>query len=86
VSFGKLRGNIDNLEEWLKAVRSRSPDTRTTRGRIVLEAARDVPHLTWAVELPLGLAFGPLAAAIGAGNCCQSSVDGFCAATGGSPR
>jgi aldehyde dehydrogenase (NAD+) len=73
--------NINNLDEWMKPVEV-SPTNKNDHAKIVSEA-RGVCLILGPWNFPLGLAFGPLAAAIAAGNCCMVKLTDLCPATAG---
>lgn len=78
--LGNIQKNIDSLAEWMKPVDvtpSMNPDDKA---RIVYEA-RGVCLILGPWNFPLGLTFGPLAAAIAAGNCCMVKLTDLCPAT-----
>lgn len=78
--MGNIQLNIDSLEEWMKpriVQPSANPDDRA---KIVPEA-RGVCLILGPWNFPLGLTFGPLAAAIAAGNCCMVKLTDLCPAT-----
>jgi aldehyde dehydrogenase (NAD+) len=72
--------NIDSVEEWMKptpVTPSNNPDDRA----MILPEARGVCLILGPWNFPLGLTFGPLAAAIAAGNCCMVKLTDLCPAT-----
>jgi aldehyde dehydrogenase (NAD+) len=72
--------NIDSLDDWMtpKMVQpSANPDDKA---KIVCEA-RGVCLILGPWNFPLGLTFGPLAAAVAAGNCCMVKLTDLCPAT-----
>jgi aldehyde dehydrogenase (NAD+) len=71
--------NINNLDDWMKPVEV-SPTNKNDNARIVSEA-RGVCLILGPWNFPLGLAFGPLAAAVAAGNCCVVKLTDLCPAT-----
>ena len=78
--MGNIQRNIDNLDEWMKpteVVSSTNPDDKP---RITYEA-RGVCLILGPWNFPLGLTFGPLAAAIAAGNCCMVKLTDLCPST-----
>lgn len=77
---GNIQRNIDNLDQWMTptdVVPSMNPDDKA---KIVYEA-RGVCLILGPWNFPLGLTFGPLAAAIAAGNCCMVKLTDLCPAT-----
>ncbi|AMO72926.1 aldehyde dehydrogenase family protein [Sphingorhabdus sp. M41] len=75
-----IQRNIDNLDQWMTptdVVPSMNPDDKA---KIVYEA-RGVCLILGPWNFPLGLTFGPLAAAIAAGNCCMVKLTDLCPAT-----
>lgn len=75
-----IQRNIDNLDEWMAptdVILSMNPDDSA---KIVYEA-RGVCLILGPWNFPLGLTFGPLAAAIAAGNCCMVKLTDLCPAT-----
>jgi aldehyde dehydrogenase (NAD+) len=77
---GNIQRNIDNLDAWMtptEVVPSMNP---ADRAQIVYEA-RGVCLILGPWNFPLGLAFGPLAAAVAAGNCCMVKLTDLCPAT-----
>jgi aldehyde dehydrogenase (NAD+) len=77
---GNIQRNIDNLETWMKPVEVTPSQNPNDKARIVSEA-RGVCLILGPWNFPLGLTFGPLAAAIGAGNCCMVKLTDLCPAT-----
>lgn len=77
---GNIQRNIDHLDEWMKPVEVVPSQNKNDKARIVHEA-RGVCLILGPWNFPLGLAFGPLAAAIAAGNCCMVKLTDLCPAT-----
>src|SRR5688572_30883969 len=77
---GNIQRNIDNLEEWMKPVEVVPTQNKNDKARIISEA-RGVCLILGPWNFPLGLTFGPLAAAIAAGNCCMVKLTDLCPAT-----
>lgn len=77
---GNIQRNIDNLDEWMKPVEVIPSQNKNDKARIVHEA-RGVCLILGPWNFPLGLTFGPLAAAIAAGNCCMVKLTDLCPAT-----
>jgi aldehyde dehydrogenase (NAD+) len=80
--IGNIQKNIDNLDEWMKPVEVAPSQNDKDKARIVYEA-RGVCLILGPWNFPLGLTFGPLAAAIAAGNCCMVKLTDLCPATAG---
>jgi len=80
--IGNIQGNIDHLDEWMKPVEVVPSGNKNDKARIVSEA-RGVCLILGPWNFPLGLTFGPLAAAIAAGNCCMVKLTDLCPATAG---
>jgi aldehyde dehydrogenase (NAD+) len=72
--------NINNLDEWMKPVEVLPSQNKNDKARIVYEA-RGVCLILGPWNFPLGLVFGPLAAAVAAGNCCIVKLTDLCPAT-----
>ena len=72
--------NINNLDEWMKAVEVVPSQNKNDKAKIVYEA-RGVCLILGPWNFPLGLVMGPLAAAIAAGNCCMVKLTDLCPAT-----
>jgi aldehyde dehydrogenase (NAD+) len=77
---GNIQRNIDHLDEWMKPVEVVPSQNKNDSARIVYEA-RGVCLILGPWNFPLGLTFGPLAAAIAAGNCCMVKLTDLCPAT-----
>ena len=77
---GNIQLNIDSLEEWMKPTEITPSKNPNDKARIVYEA-RGVCLILGPWNFPLGLALGPLAAAIAAGNCCMVKLTDLCPAT-----
>lgn len=78
--LGNIQKNIDSLDEWMKPVEVTPSQNKNDKARIVYEA-RGVCLILGPWNFPLGLTFGPLAAAIAAGNCCMVKLTDLCPAT-----
>jgi aldehyde dehydrogenase (NAD+) len=78
--IGNIQRNIDNLDEWMKPVEVVPSQNKNDKARIVHEA-RGVCLILGPWNFPLGLTFGPLAAAVAAGNCCIVKLTDLCPAT-----
>jgi len=77
--------NIDSLEEWMKPTEVTPTNNPNDKGLIVHEA-RGVCLILGPWNFPLGLVFGPLAAAIAAGNCAMVKLTDLCPNTAGIAR
>jgi len=78
--LGNIQLNIDSLEEWMKptdVTPSKNPNDRA----MIVPEARGVCLILGPWNFPLGLTFGPLAAAVAAGNCCMVKLTDLCPAT-----
>ncbi|WP_284124349.1 aldehyde dehydrogenase family protein [Parerythrobacter aestuarii] len=78
--MGNIQRNIDNVEEWMKPTEVATSMNPADSAMIVPEA-RGVCLILGPWNFPLGLTFGPLAAAIAAGNCCMVKLTDLCPAT-----
>src|SRR5688572_23197910 len=78
--MGNIQLAIDNLDEWMKPVEITPSKNPNDKARIVPEA-RGVCLVLGPWNFPLGLTFGPLAAAVSAGNCCMVKLTDLCPAT-----
>src|SRR5690606_3803397 len=77
---GNIQMNIDSLEEWMtptEVTPSKNPNDRA----MIVPEARGVCLILGPWNFPLGLTFGPLAAAVAAGNCCMVKLTDLCPAT-----
>ncbi|WP_338467509.1 aldehyde dehydrogenase family protein [Novosphingobium sp. ZN18A2] len=77
---GNIQRNIDNLENWMKPTDVTPSNNPDDAAQIVYEA-RGVCLILGPWNFPLGLTFGPLAAAIAAGNTCMVKLTDLCPAT-----
>jgi aldehyde dehydrogenase (NAD+) len=78
--LGNIQLNIDSVEEWMKPTEvtpSKNPDDKA----MIVPEARGVCLILGPWNFPLGLTFGPLAAAVAAGNCCMVKLTDLCPAT-----
>ena len=75
-----IQRNIDNLDEWMKPTKVKTSLNPADDAMIVYEA-RGVCLILGPWNFPLGLALGPLAAAVAAGNCCIVKLTDLCPAT-----
>ena len=78
--IANIERNINNLDEWMKPVEVLPSMNKNDKAKIVHEA-RGVCLILGPWNFPLGLAMGPLAAAIAAGNCCIVKLTDLCPAT-----
>ena len=78
--IANIERNINNLDEWMKPVEVIPSQNKNDKARIVHEA-RGVCLILGPWNFPLGLTMGPLAAAVGAGNCCIVKLTDLCPAT-----
>ena len=72
--------NINNLDEWMRPLDVQSSLDPDDSAQILYEA-RGVCLILGPWNFPLGLVFGPLAAAVAAGNCCMVKLTDLCPAT-----
>ncbi len=75
-----IQRNIDNLDEWMKPTEV-TPSLNPSDKAQILHEARGVCLILGPWNFPLGLTFGPLAAAVAAGNCCMVKLTDLCPAT-----
>ncbi|MEH3107523.1 MAG: aldehyde dehydrogenase family protein [Sphingomonas fennica] len=75
-----IQRNIDNLESWMTPTEITPSLNPADRAQLLYEA-RGVCLILGPWNFPLGLTFGPLAAAIAAGNCCMVKLTDLCPAT-----
>jgi aldehyde dehydrogenase (NAD+) len=78
--LGNIQLNIDSLDDWMAPTEVTPTRVQTDKARIVYEA-RGVCLILGPWNFPLGLVFGPLAAAIAAGNCCMVKLTDLCPST-----
>ncbi|PQA86469.1 aldehyde dehydrogenase family protein [Hyphococcus luteus] len=78
--MGNIQLNIDNLDEWMQPTMVQPSSNPEDKAKIVYEA-RGVCLILGPWNFPLGLTFGPLAAAVAAGNCCMVKLTDLCPAT-----
>ena len=74
---GNIQLNIDSLDEWMtptEVTPSKNPNDRA----MIVPEARGVCLILGPWNFPLGLTFGPLAAAVAAGNCCMVKLTDLC--------
>ena len=74
---GNIQRNIDHLDEWMAPVAVTPSMNPADRPQIRYEA-RGVCLILGPWNFPLGLVFGPLAAAMAAGNCCIVKLTDLC--------
>jgi aldehyde dehydrogenase (NAD+) len=77
---GNIQLNIDNLEEWMKPTEI-TPSKNPNDKALIVHEARGACLILGPWNFPLGLTFGPLAAAVAAGNCCMVKLTDLCPAT-----
>lgn len=77
---GNIQLNIDSLEEWMKPTEV-TPSKNPNDKAMIVPEARGVCLILGPWNFPLGLTFGPLAAAVAAGNCCMIKLTDLCPAT-----
>lgn len=77
---GNIQRNIDNLETWMQPTEVATSLNPADRAQIRYEA-RGVCLVLGPWNFPLGLALGPVAAAIAAGNTCIVKLTDLCPAT-----
>jgi aldehyde dehydrogenase (NAD+) len=75
-----IQRNIDNLDAWMAPTEITPSLNPNDKAQIVYEA-RGVCLILGPWNFPLGLTFGPLAAAVAAGNCCMVKLTDLCPAT-----
>jgi aldehyde dehydrogenase (NAD+) len=75
-----IQRNIDNLDAWMAPTEITPSLNPNDKAQIVYEA-RGVCLILGPWNFPLGLTFGPLAAAIAAGNCAMVKLTDLCPAT-----
>ncbi|MFC2950395.1 aldehyde dehydrogenase family protein [Marinicaulis aureus] len=78
--MGNIQMNIDGLEEWMKPQMIQPASNPDDKAKITHEA-RGVCLILGPWNFPLGLTFGPLAAAVAAGNCAMVKLTDLCPAT-----
>ncbi len=74
---GNIQRNIDNLDAWMTPTEVATSMNPADKAMIVYEA-RGVCLILGPWNFPLGLVFGPLAAAVAAGNCCIVKLTDLC--------
>ncbi len=75
-----IQRNIDNLDSWMAPTQV-TPSLNPDDSAQIIYEARGVCLILGPWNFPLGLTFGPLAAAIAAGNCCMVKLTDLCPAT-----
>jgi aldehyde dehydrogenase (NAD+) len=78
--MGNIQRNIDNLDAWM-APTAIVPQLNPADTAEIVHEARGVCLILGPWNFPLGLTFGPLAAAVAAGNCCMVKLTDLCPAT-----
>jgi aldehyde dehydrogenase (NAD+) len=78
--LGNIQLNIDSVEDWMKPTEV-TPSKNPNDKAMIVPEARGVCLILGPWNFPLGLTFGPLAAAIAAGNCCMVKLTDLCPAT-----
>ncbi len=78
--MGNIQMNIDNLDDWMAPTLVTPKSNPDDTARVVSEA-RGVCLILGPWNFPMGLTFGPLAAAIAAGNCAMVKLTDLCPAT-----
>ena len=78
--LGNIQLNIDSLEDWMKPTEV-TPSKNPNDKAMIVPEARGVCLILGPWNFPLGLTFGPLAAAVAAGNCCMVKLTDLCPAT-----
>ena len=74
---GNIQLNIDNVEEWMQPTAVTPTNNPDDKAMIVPEA-RGVCLILGPWNFPLGLTFGPVAAAVAAGNTCMVKLTDLC--------
>lgn len=77
---GNIQRNIDNLDAWMQPTEVATSLNPADRAQIVHEA-RGTCLILGPWNFPLGLALGPVAAAVAAGNTCIVKLTDLCPAT-----
>jgi aldehyde dehydrogenase (NAD+) len=75
-----IQRNIDNLDAWMTPTEI-TPSLNPEDKAQILYEARGVCLILGPWNFPLGLALGPVAAAVAAGNCCMVKLTDLCPAT-----
>jgi len=78
--LGNIQLNIDSLDDWMTPTEVTPSKNPADRAMISYEA-RGVCLVLGPWNFPLGLALGPVAAAVAAGNCCMVKLTDLCPAT-----
>jgi aldehyde dehydrogenase (NAD+) len=78
--IGNVQRNIDNLDAWMAPTEVATSLNPADRAQIIHEA-RGVCLVLGPWNFPLGLALGPVAAAVAAGNTCIVKLTDLCPAT-----
>ncbi|HYD25814.1 MAG TPA: aldehyde dehydrogenase family protein [Croceibacterium sp.] len=74
---GNIQLNIDSVEEWMQPTEV-TPSKNPHDKAMIVPEARGVCLILGPWNFPLGLTFGPLAAAVAAGNCCMVKLTDLC--------
>ncbi len=75
--MGNIQFNIDNLDEWMQPEEVTPSNNPNDKAMIVPEA-RGVCLILGPWNFPMGLTFGPVAAAVAAGNTCMVKLTDLC--------
>ena len=75
--LGNIQLILDELDGWMEPTQVSPSKSETDKAMIVYEA-RGVCLILGPWNFPLGLVFGPLAAAVAAGNCCILKLTDLC--------
>jgi aldehyde dehydrogenase (NAD+) len=78
--LSNIQLNIDGLDDWM-APKTVQPSANPADQAKIVSEARGVCLILGPWNFPLGLTFGPLAAAVAAGNCCMVKLTDLCPAT-----
>jgi len=78
--IANIERNINSIDAWMKPVDVVPSMNQNDKAKIIFEA-RGVCLILGPWNFPLGLVFGPLAAAVAAGNCCMVKLSDLCPAT-----
>ena len=78
--LGNIQLTIDNLADWMEPTMV-TPSKEANDTAMIVSEARGVCLILGPWNFPLGLTFGPLAAAVSAGNTCIVKLTDLCPAT-----
>jgi aldehyde dehydrogenase (NAD+) len=78
--LANIQLNIDSVEDWMKPTEV-TPSKEPNDKAMIVPEARGLCLILGPWNFPLGLTFGPLAAAVAAGNCCMVKLTDLCPAT-----